>query len=182
MFRFVLFVVLSLFLFTSCSPATGVPSDVPSEGEGPTEETWTVDLSEIGFNVVNFEPNADLRHNPDFNLQGRYSQDTCTVRYSPDLYEQPLQDGGDRFHFANAVLRCALDWEENGEMVTSIRESDMSFGAFYNAWLNRYDATCGESLYRLGWLSDPETDSDLSCVPGLEEGLLSNSESEGGEE
>ncbi|MDZ7726593.1 MAG: hypothetical protein U5L75_03380 [Candidatus Campbellbacteria bacterium] len=79
---------------------------------------------------------------------------------NPDLHLQTLQ-GFTRYDFIDSISVCALEREENAELLERIdNATESNFGSFYDAWLGLYDRECDTSFSRLGW-PNPEANEGL---------------------
>lgn len=102
------------------------------------------------------------------NIDGYYSENKCIIQYNPATRDAELTSYIDRLHFVSALLNCALSDEGMLEEYGDFRGTKL-FNDFSMDWMYLYDTSCDKSLYRLGWTGDTVTNTDLSCVPNIEE-------------
>jgi len=148
--------------------AAFVPGVVASPRDSLAQEPiWTADLSVAGFGTVTFVPNEDFRRLPNIRFLGAKIDGICKIFYNPLIFGKDLAETenpiGSRFDLSNALVDCGLFLEENAELRQRFQENRVLDA--YAVILEKYEASCGISFYRLGWKFDPETDTDLVCVP-----------------
>lgn len=163
-------VLLVLLAHTAATAPTAPKPEPPP--------SWTADLSAAGFGKITFvQWPADWRGARNVDLRGVWirSRGVCEIHYNPALEGRPLEEAGNRslsfrrwMWFSSGLLTCGLFLPENEELRKALHERGIT--PPLEEWLKKYQESCkATSFFRLGWKWDPETDTDLACVPDWRE-------------
>ena len=169
MARFGKFFLVPLLVLVGILAACAPPGVAPPEAPGP--KSWTADLSAAHLGIVTFVAGTGDEWRPGVYFKSvrpeRQAGNQCEVRYDPGIFEKPLAETGNplvaQIRFAWSLVDCGLSLPENDSLRRRFEANHQPQA--YGTWLGEYFDSCGESLYRLGWKFDPETDADLACVP-----------------
>lgn len=177
-FLFFILVVSALslvFVFGNRIPVDFPPQKLDERSVEETSTSWTVDLSVVHIGTIDFVFGEGDEWHPDSYFRdmqlGRATGEPCEVRYNPAIFGKPLVETADPtevyFDFAFSLINCGLSLPENDDLRERF-EANFQWQT-YDTWIREYIASCGKSTFRLGWKSDPETDTDLICVPDWRE-------------